>query len=121
MTVQSNRSQLLIAISSALPFLFIRLLYTMLSAFNPTNSIYNPISGEISVYVLMYVLMECIAVLIYVTAGFMLPLGHPQTEYKATAGKPDDEELNRLTASGAPHNEYPVTTAYNEPEYRYNS
>ena len=55
----------------------------------------------------MDVLMECIAVLVYVTAGYMLPLGNSQTDYKSASGQP--EKLNRLPVDIARNNEYPQT------------
>ena len=63
----------------------------MLAAFNSPDSMFNLISGKIAIYVSMDVLMECVAVLIYVTAVFMLPLGSSQN--KGTQGQP--KERNR--------------------------
>ena len=78
--------QLLIAISCALPFLAIRLLYSILGAFDGPTSQFNLITGKVGPYVGMEVIMECIAVVIYITAGLLLPL--------STKDLIEEEEMN---------------------------
>ncbi|GBE78458.1 predicted protein [Sparassis crispa] len=85
------RRQLLAGISAALPFLFIRVLYSVLGSFAPlsesidangkvthtTNNSFLSnfsITGSWVIYVVMSVLMEYIAILIYVIVGIKTPL-----------------------------------------------
>jgi hypothetical protein len=97
--------QLLIAISCALPFLGIRVLYSILSSFSGslistassapnTNSLakFNMASGDWRIYLVMSVLMEIIVTVIYTTAGAKTPL---QQDY-------------HLNASGNPEEEHPL-------------
>ncbi|KIO07482.1 hypothetical protein M404DRAFT_136374 [Pisolithus tinctorius Marx 270] len=89
--VMKYRKQLLIAISVALPFLAVRTLYSVLSAFSSSTFIvtdsttttstldgalakFNLITGEWQIFFAMDMLMEYICVLIYVFAGLKLKL-----------------------------------------------
>jgi hypothetical protein len=90
-------SQLLIAISSALPFLGIRVLYSVLSSYsgspipnaesstNSSLSKFNIINGDWRIYLVMGLIMEYVVVLVYTTAGSRIPL---QDDYS------DDELLS---------------------------
>jgi len=101
-TLTKNRRALLIAISCALPFLGIRVLYSILSSFSGslvstasstpnTNSLakFNMASGDWRIYLVMSVLMEIIATVIYTTAGTKIPL---QQDYHLNASGNADEE-----------------------------
>jgi hypothetical protein len=78
-------TQLLIAISSALPFLAVRVVYSVLSAYSgspistPTSSTtsslskFNIVNGECQIYLVMGLVMEYIVVLVYITAGTLIP------------------------------------------------
>lgn len=82
--IQRNRRTLLIAVSCVLPFLAVRVLYSVLSAYSPnafsktashsTNlSKFNSITGDWRIYLVMSLLMEYITVLIYIITGVLIP------------------------------------------------
>jgi hypothetical protein len=86
-SLMKHRRTLLVAISCALPFLGIRMLYAVLSTFSgslvatpssPTNtnslSKFNMATGDWRIYLVMSVIMECIVAVIYTVAGARLPL-----------------------------------------------
>jgi hypothetical protein len=98
--------QLLIAISSALPFLAVRMIYSILNAFSNTASLssadaarqphnsltkFNLIVGDWRIYLVMSLLMEYIAVLIYSITGFMIP--------NAKEPAPSDKEQVQYSAA----------------------
>jgi len=78
--------QLLIAISSALPFLGIRVLYSILSSYsgslvpnievstNNSLSKFNASNGDWRIYLVMGLIMEYVVVLVYTIAGARIPL-----------------------------------------------
>lgn len=117
--LMKNRRTLLVAISSALPFLGVRVIYSVLSAYSgslvlsPSSSTapakqsslaaFNMVTGDWPIYFCMSVLMEAITVVIYTTAGIKIPL---QQDYHAQAKFEDDE--HPLYAVGG-------QTAYNPP------
>lgn len=103
--------QLLTGISLALPFIGVRVIYTVLSAFLPvTRSIspdgqvtyttnasslnkFNSISGSWAIYLIMSVITEYIAVLIYTAIGIKVPLQN-DTDYSRgtmTSAREDEE------------------------------
>jgi hypothetical protein len=86
-------SQLLIAISSTLPFLAVRVVFSVLNAFSHnivfssssppsgnTGSLskFNLVTGEWWIYLVMSLLMEYITVLIYSLTGTLIPRGEDQ-------------------------------------------
>ncbi|KIM84628.1 hypothetical protein PILCRDRAFT_818206 [Piloderma croceum F 1598] len=85
-TLMKHRRTLLIGISLALPFLGVRVVYTVLASFSgspiatstttTTNSLskFNLINGDWRIYLVMALVMEYIVVIIYTTVGAMLPL-----------------------------------------------
>jgi len=73
--VEKARRMLLAAISCALPFIGVRLAYSLAGAWESSqNGPFNLVTGSIAIYAIMVVVMECIAILIYITAGLLLPL-----------------------------------------------
>ncbi|KZP25970.1 hypothetical protein FIBSPDRAFT_661209, partial [Athelia psychrophila] len=87
--LMKHRRTLLVAISSALPFLGIRVVYSILSAFSgslsfsgtasptPNTSVlakFSMLTGDWPIYLVMSVLMELVVVTIYTTAGARIPL-----------------------------------------------
>jgi len=98
-----TRRTLLVAISCALPFLFIRLLYSILGAFTSSTSPFNLINGSVGVFLVMEVLMECIAVLIYVAVGLRLKLD-PAKDSMPTGTDPSDWDSTHLMPPS--HSEY---------------
>ncbi|KAH9921457.1 uncharacterized protein B0H18DRAFT_1086143 [Fomitopsis serialis] len=105
-----SRRTLLKGISAALPFLGVRVAYSVLSAFAPsTLSIsdagvvttvtpnsplmkFSPSTGSWLVYLLMGVLPEYCAVLIYVVAGTRTPLKDNETDYARSAAADYEDE-----------------------------
>jgi hypothetical protein len=66
-------------ITAALPFLGVRTIYSVLSAFsgdNPSGSLYkfNRIYGEWQIYLVMSLIMEYVMVVIYASIGAWFPL-----------------------------------------------
>lgn len=66
--------QLLIGISCAIPFVGVRTLYSLIGSLKSFTSNFSPISGSLTLYVAMSVVMEFIAVFIYVVVGISIPL-----------------------------------------------
>ncbi|CDO69939.1 hypothetical protein BN946_scf184836.g13 [Trametes cinnabarina] len=97
------RRKLLSGIAAALPFLFVRVLYAILSAFSPsplgfdadgqriavTSSsplkTFNSTTGRWEVYLGMSVIAEYIVVLIYTSVGLRTPLNKDEAEYAHAA------------------------------------
>lgn len=87
--------QLLTGVSFALPFLLVRLIYSILAAFaSSTQSRFSPVVGDWRIYLGMSLIMEYVVVVTYVTAGILTPLekeegmiaGHPSTEMNTPRG-----------------------------------
>ncbi|KAJ3010214.1 hypothetical protein NUW54_g282 [Trametes sanguinea] len=93
------RRKLLNGITMALPFLFVRVLYAILSAFSPSPrgfdadgepilvpsssplKVFNSTTGSWEVYLCMAVVAEYIVVLIYTTVGLRTPLSKDEVVY----------------------------------------
>ncbi|TDL17888.1 hypothetical protein BD410DRAFT_775673 [Rickenella mellea] len=97
-----HRRTLLVGISAALPFLFIRVVYSALSSFAPNtlggssllvhNSLskFNTVSGSWEIYLTMSLLVELITVLIYCGTGTLLPLQEEEKDYEGSTSKNDN-------------------------------
>ena len=110
--LMTHRRTLLVAISSALPFLGIRVVYSILSAFSGALSFsgtatpntgalakFSMLTGEWPIYLCMSVLMELVVVVIYTTAGTRIPL---QQDYVQQAKFADDEPLYGMGPHAGP-------------------
>jgi hypothetical protein len=107
--------QLLIAISSALPFLGIRVLYSVLSSYsgspvpniepstNSSLSKFNISNGDWRIYLAMGLIMEYIVVLVYTTAGARIPL---QDDHSDGKDIPSQMEHIPLGRAERPHNHW---------------
>lgn len=94
--VMKNRRKLLLAITISLPFLAVRILYSVLSSYAPTtipgsppsppNSLskFNSVTGDWGIYLFMAVIMEFIVVLTYTITGILTPL---KNDYAAGSTK----------------------------------
>ncbi|TBU41118.1 hypothetical protein BD309DRAFT_898715 [Dichomitus squalens] len=98
--VLKYRRKLLFTIIASLPFLLVRVAYSVLGAFAPSsfgfdteghlipvqsNSAlrhFSSSTGDWAIYLVMSVLMECIVVLIYTSAGLRLPLKQDLVDYQ---------------------------------------
>lgn len=122
-------SQLLIAISAALPFLAVRVLYSVLGAFAPLN--FNPtaraapstglarfsaISGDWWLFLIMDAVMEYIVVVIYIVAGTVLPLSPEKDLAPARTTGSDEYPMNRNPAYAPPQN---YAAPYSGPQSGY--
>lgn len=72
-----GESLLIIAVALALPFLAVRVIYSLLALFSGDTK-FNPITGSNTVALFMDTLMECAVVLIYLFAGFNLSTVPPE-------------------------------------------
>ncbi|KAH9921456.1 uncharacterized protein B0H18DRAFT_956651 [Fomitopsis serialis] len=117
--IMKARRTLLKSISLALPFLLVRVVYTVLSAFAPsTQSIsasgvvssttsdstlakFSATTGSWVIYLVMSVLMEYAAVMVYLVAGTRIRL-QDDTDYVKSATVDYDEERYRMTAERRP-------------------
>lgn len=100
-----HRRTLLLGISAALPFLTIRVVYSILSSFSPAatfgaanipvvhNSLskFNSFSGSWRIFLVMSLIMEYIVVLIYITVGTIIPLEKETNDYEMKGGDPQAE------------------------------
>jgi len=130
--LMKHRRTLLTAISSALPFLGIRVIYSILSAFSGSLSFsgtasttpntsalakFSMLTGDWPIYLVMSVLMELVVVVIYTTAGARIPLHQDYVQSKF-----DDGEhlygMNAQPAYQAPYNTGAGPTAYGGSPYQ---
>jgi len=119
--ILKHRRTLLKAITASIPFLAVRVLYAILSAWSPTGlpfpgvnngpSAFKPFNstmGNAGIYLVMSVIMEFIVVIIYVTAGLMIPL---QNDYAGTTAVENREDNIGLYPSVYAPNSRHVKTA----------
>jgi hypothetical protein len=69
--VPGNEKRISLGVMLALPFIFVRLLYSTLAIF-VHNSTFNIINGSVGVHVAMAIIEEFIVVFIYLLLGFIL-------------------------------------------------
>ncbi|PSS08894.1 hypothetical protein PHLCEN_2v3384 [Hermanssonia centrifuga] len=112
--IMKHRRNLLLAISFSVPFLAVRVLYTVLSSFAPTGipgvtsgsaslAAFSSTTGNFVVYLIMSVIMEFIVIIIYVTAGMKTPLQQDCISAKTEVTWQDEEHGARM---------YPPNSAY---------
>jgi len=92
-----SKFTMLVGATCAVPFLTVRLIYTVLSAFSPHANFssiasgnfkptglerFNSITGDWQIFLVMSLLMEFIVVIIYLGFGLWLPLGEHAEELK---------------------------------------
>jgi hypothetical protein len=70
--LEPDEWRLLHTVIRSMPFLFIRLIYTILATFMDRN-VFRTFEGDVLVVGLMAVLPESIVVVVYVVEGFMMP------------------------------------------------
>ncbi|CAK7223306.1 hypothetical protein SBRCBS47491_005163 [Sporothrix bragantina] len=103
----NGEKRLLLAVFAALPFVFVRLLYSILSAFDSSNPNFRQYGGSSSAgyYVLgMCTIMEIITVLIFEVVGLTLPYV-PHNE-RGSLFNPT-RRVHNLDVNGQPLTEYP--------------
>ena len=67
-----GEGRLILAVICTLPFLAVRLLYSLLAAFSKSST-FNPVTGSTTAALLMSVLEEMFVVVIYISTGLKLP------------------------------------------------
>jgi len=102
-----HRRTLLVGISCALPFMAVRVVYSVLSGFSPFPSFtsqgivsdsssplakFNSFSGSWQIYLVMSLVMEFCAVLVYLTVGTLVPVDRDDS-YAAGNGPKAGEHL----------------------------
>ena len=113
------RRKLLLAIAASLPFLFVRVVFTILSSFAPLPFAFNaegqmvPVisdsplkhfsstSGDWEIYLFMSFVAEYIVVLIYTVAGLRLPLKQDLVDFQR-AGM----HMHTMSQEGPAHKPY---------------
>ncbi|KIV87847.1 hypothetical protein PV11_03365 [Exophiala sideris] len=98
-----GESRLIIAVCVTLPFLAVRLLYSLLAAFSH-DAKFNPATGStssITIALVMETLQEAIVVLIYLAAGLMVP--------KATGDLGGKNQRSGHGGAAAPQQGYPLS------------
>ncbi|KAK7694242.1 hypothetical protein QCA50_001422 [Cerrena zonata] len=100
--IMKNRRKLLLGISIALPFLAVRVVYSVLSSYAPHDpdaesglAIFNISSGTWYIYLIMGVLAELIVVLIYTFFGMTVPLDedYASTKMERWEGEEDRQYM----------------------------
>jgi len=95
--IRSDERRLALAIAASIPFLAVRLIYSVISAFDDTSTTFNPIMGNVDVLAFMAVMEEFIVVGLYLAGGYLiskLRSGNTQQEGYTLAsvvrGKPEE-------------------------------
>ncbi|KAF8577591.1 hypothetical protein K439DRAFT_1655058 [Ramaria rubella] len=96
--IPSNHKKLLMSLSLALPFLAVRVLYSVLGAF-ASPSQWSPLTGNWRLYLFMGVIMEYIVVCIYVITGARLPLQEEDSQ-QVKAGVAPNRSIDGLLEMG---------------------
>ncbi|THV53576.1 hypothetical protein BGAL_0047g00290 [Botrytis galanthina] len=69
---ENGEKRILLGIAIALPFLFVRLLYSVLSTFVSHSTTFNALNGSVTVLLCMDLLEELVIVLVYLAIGVTL-------------------------------------------------
>lgn len=106
---------LLIGVSLAIPFLTVRIIYSVLSAFSPntafsssgatttsTNGLskFNLLTGSWHIWLVMSLIMEFIVIALYLAFGSLLPLSREETEEEKTGRTQQDGLPTHYTQNG---------------------
>ncbi|CAK7269732.1 hypothetical protein SEPCBS119000_003716 [Sporothrix epigloea] len=117
-SLPQGEKRLLIAVFVALPFVFVRLLYSALSIFDTSNANFHQFGGstDAGYYVLgMCTVMEIITVIALEAVGLTLPYV-PHNERGSILNP--NRAVNRLDTYGQPLNEYPPSNNQYSPRAR---
>ncbi len=71
--VRPGDRRLIYAIAAGIPFLIVRLIYSLISVYERSRT-FDPVRGSVVVYALMGVAMEFIVVAFYLAAGLLAPV-----------------------------------------------
>ncbi|KAI9649211.1 hypothetical protein NHQ30_001779 [Ciborinia camelliae] len=93
---ENGEKRILLGIAIALPFLFVRLLYSILSTFVAHSTKFNSFTGSVSILLCMALLEELVIVMIYLGIGVTLRVQPKDTvadgEMERVPGTSDSEE-----------------------------
>jgi uncharacterized membrane protein (DUF485 family) len=110
--VVSGEKRLLMATAICVPFLVVRIIYSILAVFNPNSSVFGlqaQANTATIVQAIMAILMEFIVVAIYLAAGFTVPViprSQVRPGYQPTHSRGDSQDHHPLHAM-------PQQTKYN--------
>ncbi len=128
--VLKYRRKLLLAVAASLPFLFIRVVFTVLSSFAPLPfgfdaeghmarvvsdsplKHFSSTSGDWAIYMFMSVVAEYVVVLIYTFAGLRLRLKQDLVEYQKASMHLPPFPQEGLTQDGYRYNARPYPSPY---------
>ncbi|KAM0309611.1 hypothetical protein ACHAO8_008858 [Botrytis cinerea] len=93
---ENGEKRILLGIAIALPFLFVRLLYSVLSTFVSHSTKFNSLTGSVSVLLCMCLLEELVIVVVYLAIGVTLKVKPEDVvadmEMQRISGTSDSEE-----------------------------
>ncbi|CAK7206742.1 hypothetical protein SEUCBS139899_009548 [Sporothrix eucalyptigena] len=118
--IPNGEKRLLLAVFVALPFVFVRLLYSILSAFDTSNPNFRQFGGSTNAgyYVLgMCTIMEIIAVIIFEAVGLTLPYV-PHNERGSLLNP--TRAVHNLDSNGQPLGQYPQSNGQYYPKLQQN-
>ncbi len=137
--VLKHRRKLLLAVAASLPFLLVRIVYTLLSSFAPLPfgfdasghmvgvvsdsplKHFSGTSGSWALYLVMSVVAEYAVVLIYTFAGLRIPLKQDLADYQKAGMhmRTMSEEAITHNAQSGPYDPYPAAgQSYAQPYSR---
>ena len=84
---RSGEKALIIAVAAGLPFLLVRLLYTLIACFAHNASSFNLVSGSVATNLVMAVFQEILVVAIYIITGIKLEVVPKEQQQQGPAGR----------------------------------
>lgn len=95
--VDPGEKRLLLAVGISLPFIFVRLIYSILGAFS-NRRIFSPFTGSVTIWLCMAVLMEIVVVYTFIIIGATLKSGPRGEEPHLHSKIPQHpQELDNMT------------------------
>ncbi|KAF7955764.1 hypothetical protein EAE96_004687 [Botrytis aclada] len=95
-SISNGEKRILLGIAIALPFLFVRLLYSVLSTFVSHSTKFNALTGSVTVLLCMDLLEELVIVLLYLAIGVTLKVKPKDvvadSEMQRSSGTSENEE-----------------------------
>ena len=72
-SISKGEKHILLAVGLSIPFIAIRLVYSIVSDFDTSNATFNPVTGNVIVRAFMTILEEFIVVILFIGAGLLAP------------------------------------------------
>ncbi|KAI9801425.1 MAG: hypothetical protein M1825_003405 [Sarcosagium campestre] len=101
--IELGERRLVLAVAVSIPFLFVRLIYSVLSVYSE-NEHFNPLTGSVTVKLFMAILEELVVILTCLAVGIMLRV-IPKSEKSAAVGSHVDsrpQSEGKHAGRGAP-------------------